>query len=71
MKHSRPEEALDAGGDSTPLYHLPGGHHHSSLQDNIANISGPDPGLTLVCTLYARQHSLGAIKLLLTYLEDK
>ena len=47
----RPEEALDAGGDSTPLYHLPGGGggggggagHHNSLQDNIANISGGAP----------------------------
>ena len=46
---SRPEEALDAGGDSTPLYHVPGGPGgHHALQDNIANISGQDHGLLTI-----------------------
>lgn len=38
----RPEEALDAGGDSVPgtsLYHIPGQSLHSQSQDNLV-ISG-------------------------------
>ena len=37
---SRPEEALDAGGDSTPLYHVPSTGQHGALQENMVNMSG-------------------------------
>ena len=37
---SRPEEALDAGGDSTPLYHVPSTGPHGTMQENMLNMSG-------------------------------
>ena len=41
---ARPEEALDAGGDSTcdvtPLYHVPTTGQHGAMQENMVGMSG-------------------------------